>query len=242
MNKEETEKRANVMLAYVRGEAIQYYNANAERWEDIKDPLWDSRCEYRVKPKKRVMPYKNGKDLVWKVDLPTFLKEVCECSKGGAYTKCFSITFHVLRMLTERAIELNDPVLNAIMINLGLYEGSHTEEVIRQKQKMVDEFLHSDTYRFKKGELVMNLRTNTVGEIVAIKEDFGNEQVYSVRDCKTMEMYEGINVAFSKLTQMERAEHWLRERVTFDYPDCRHAVPMFDDEDIADFRRCVGEG
>ena len=79
-------------------------------------------------------------DMVWKVDLPSFLKEIAECSKSIPYAKTFNILAHVLNVLTERAIEINDPALNIIMMNLGLYEGVHDKnagEVIYKLRKLI---------------------------------------------------------------------------------------------------------
>ena len=64
-------------------------------------------------------------DMVWKVDMPRLLKEIAECSKSTPYPVTFTILTRVLGILTERAIEINDPALNIIMMNLGLYEGVH---------------------------------------------------------------------------------------------------------------------
>ena len=79
-------------------------------------------------------------DMVWKVDLPSFLKEIAKCSKSIHYAKTFNILAHVLNVLTERAIEINDPALNIIMMNLGLYEGVHDKnagEVIYKLRKLI---------------------------------------------------------------------------------------------------------
>ena len=79
-------------------------------------------------------------DMVWKVDFPSFLKEIAECSKSIHYAKTFKILAHVLNVLTERAIEINDPALNIIMMNLGLYEGVHDKnagEVISKQRKLI---------------------------------------------------------------------------------------------------------
>ena len=79
-------------------------------------------------------------DMVWKVDFPSFLKEIAECSKSIPYAKTFKILARVLGMLTERAIEINDPALNIIMMNLGLYEGVHDKnagEVISKQRKLI---------------------------------------------------------------------------------------------------------
>lgn len=79
-------------------------------------------------------------DMVWKADLPSLLKEIAECSKNVPYAKTFKILAQVLNVLTERAIEINDPALNIIMLNLGLYEGAHdknVDEVISQLRKLI---------------------------------------------------------------------------------------------------------
>ena len=77
-------------------------------------------------------------DMVWKVDLPMFLKEISECSDYVPYAASFRILAQVLNVLTERAIEINDPALNIIMLNLGLYEEAHdknAEECWQEMQK-----------------------------------------------------------------------------------------------------------
>lgn len=79
-------------------------------------------------------------DMVFKVDMPLLLKEIAECSKSTPYPKTFVILARVLGILTERAIEINDPALNIIMLNLGLYEGAHDKnvgEVISQLRKLI---------------------------------------------------------------------------------------------------------
>ena len=79
-------------------------------------------------------------DMVWKVDLPRLLKEISECSKSTLYPVTFTILVRVLGILAERAIEINDPALNIIMIRLGLYEGAHdknVDEVISQLRKLI---------------------------------------------------------------------------------------------------------
>ena len=79
-------------------------------------------------------------DMVWKVDLPRLLKEIAECSKSTPYPVTFTILTRVLGIPTERAIEINDPALNIVMLNLGLYEGAHdknVDEVVSQLRKLI---------------------------------------------------------------------------------------------------------
>ena len=79
-------------------------------------------------------------DMVFKVDMPRLLKEIAECSKSTPYPVTFTIMARVLEILAERAIEINDPALNIIMLRLGLYEGAHdknVDEVISQLRKLI---------------------------------------------------------------------------------------------------------
>ena len=79
-------------------------------------------------------------DMVFKVDMPRLLKEIAECSKSIPYPVTFTILVRVLGILAERAIEINDPALNIIMLRLGLYEGAHDkniDEVISQLRKLI---------------------------------------------------------------------------------------------------------
>lgn len=79
-------------------------------------------------------------DMVFKVDLPRFLKEIAECSKSIPYPVTFTILTRILGILAERAIEINGPALNIIMMNLGLYEGVHDKnagKVISKLRKLI---------------------------------------------------------------------------------------------------------
>lgn len=79
-------------------------------------------------------------DMVLKVDLPRLLKEIAECSESTPYPVTFTISTRVLGILAERAIEIDDPALNIIMMHLGLYEGVHDKnenEVIAQLRKLI---------------------------------------------------------------------------------------------------------
>lgn len=68
-------------------------------------------------------------DLVWKVDVPAFLQEIVTASRNTPYKATFKILNNVLAILAQRAIELNDPALNIIMLNLSLYDGSHGKDI-----------------------------------------------------------------------------------------------------------------
>ena len=74
-------------------------------------------------------------DMALKIDLPSFLHEIATATKNTAYPVCFNILNKVLSILAQRAIELDDPALHIIMLNLSLYEDSHNEDIndIREK-------------------------------------------------------------------------------------------------------------
>lgn len=79
-------------------------------------------------------------DNVWQCDLPAFLKEIAECSQNGPYKITYKIVAELLKLLAARAIELNDPALNIIMMKLALYEGVHTEQMrkmLRREQNKI---------------------------------------------------------------------------------------------------------
>ena len=64
--------------------------------------------------------------LQWRVNTPEFLREVLEHSgaKLGICQQPFMIFKAILAEVSDRAIELNDPQLNCLMIRLALYEGT----------------------------------------------------------------------------------------------------------------------
>lgn len=80
-------------------------------------------------------------DLNWKCDLPNFLNEITTCSEHIPYIATFRILGRILDILAQRAVELNDPALNIIMLNLSLYEGSHDkniEEIRNELRKQIE--------------------------------------------------------------------------------------------------------
>lgn len=69
-------------------------------------------------------------DLGFDVNTPQFLKEACECANGGIYAVCYNIFKGLLAQVAERATELHDPVLDALMIRLNLYEVAPKERYV----------------------------------------------------------------------------------------------------------------
>jgi len=64
------------------------------------------------------------KELKWRVNTPQLLKEIQNNHGTSILRKPLAILGGILAEVAERAIELNDPKLNALMCRLALYEES----------------------------------------------------------------------------------------------------------------------
>ena len=59
-----TKEMIEVMQAYERGEQIQILDINGI-WEDKECPYWNwARCDYRVKPKKKYIPFYTAEEFL----------------------------------------------------------------------------------------------------------------------------------------------------------------------------------
>ena len=82
-------------------------------------------------------------DNVWKADIPAFLREIMECSQNVPYKVTFTIVGQLLKVLAQRAIEINDPALNIIMLHLSLYDGAHSDNAwaqIAEQREIIKEY------------------------------------------------------------------------------------------------------
>lgn len=60
--------------------------------------------------------------LQFDVNTPQFLKEAAENCNGGMYAVCWNIFRNLLAMVSVRAAELDDPIMNVLMLRLNLYD------------------------------------------------------------------------------------------------------------------------
>lgn len=67
------------------------------------------------------------------IDVPKFLKEVIENSGQRVYAQAWNILKQWLLAMTQRATELNDPVMNAIMLHMGMYD-----VIERERHELID--------------------------------------------------------------------------------------------------------
>lgn len=61
MTREETVERIKVMQAFVDGKQIQYKESDG-KWKDVKDPMWFSVNEYRIKPNPKYRSFANAEE------------------------------------------------------------------------------------------------------------------------------------------------------------------------------------
>lgn len=79
-------------------------------------------------------------DRQFNVFTPSFLKEAAECCEGGMYGVCWNIFRNLLAMVAERATEINDPIMNVLMLRLGLYDvkPSETKDYIEKIRESIE--------------------------------------------------------------------------------------------------------
>ena len=75
--------------------------------------------------------------LSWDVNTPAFLREACENAENGMYPICWNIFKTLLGMVSARAAEIDDPVMNVLMLKLNLYgnpkDGTPLENSVRRE-------------------------------------------------------------------------------------------------------------
>lgn len=71
--------------------------------------------------------FKQDTQFVWDIDTPKFLNEIIECSGQRAYKPTWDILLYYLKTIAQRATEIKDPVLDALMIRMNMYEISHKD-------------------------------------------------------------------------------------------------------------------
>jgi hypothetical protein len=75
------------------------------------------------KAKTNIVLAEQGKKMQWRVNTPGLLKEIAQFTKeGGALRIPISVFGNLLAEVGERAAELNDDKLNALMCRLAIYE------------------------------------------------------------------------------------------------------------------------
>jgi len=77
----------------------------------------------------------------WKVATHSLFKEIIQTSKEGEAVRIpLNIMLDLLRQVAQRATELNDPKLNALMLRLALYDISNPDDP-KYNPKLVEKYL-----------------------------------------------------------------------------------------------------
>ena len=77
------------------------------------------------------------------IDTPRFLKEVIECSGQRVFAPAWNIFKELLCCVAQRATELHDPVLDALMVKMSMYELDYKQydEIIKKLHEIYNEGL-----------------------------------------------------------------------------------------------------
>lgn len=55
-------------------------------------------------------------------DVPRLMKEIIQCSGARVYVPVWNIFTSLIKQIAVRATEIHDPVLDALMLRMGLYD------------------------------------------------------------------------------------------------------------------------
>lgn len=80
--------------------------------------------------------------LTFDVNFPEFVREACENCNGGMYAITWNIFKNLIGQVAQRATELHDPVLDALMIKLNLYEVPNEERrkiILKLQQNYIEQ-------------------------------------------------------------------------------------------------------
>jgi hypothetical protein len=76
----------------------------------------------------------------WRVHMPNLIKEMVEGNpSGGALMQPANIFMRIMCLVAQRAIELDDPELNVLMLRLQLYDiepGDLTAAIDQQEARL----------------------------------------------------------------------------------------------------------
>lgn len=97
----------------------------------------------------------------WRVNTPAFTKELIEAHPSpGALIGAMNIFRQVLAEVAERASEMNDPVLNALMCRLALYGESDPYDKENYNPAKLKKALNSPEYlSYKKSRTAIKKAT-----------------------------------------------------------------------------------
>lgn len=80
--------------------------------------------------------------LMWKVNTPGLLKEITKNNQTAVLKIPLTIFGNLLAEVGERASEINDPKLNALMCRLAIYAESDPYDKENFNQKLVDKTIY----------------------------------------------------------------------------------------------------
>ena len=86
---------------------------------------------------------KDAFGMTFRVHTTNLFKELWECSGMKIYGKIMKIFLALLNDVAQRATEINDPVMNALILKLRLYEVQQESDIPKLIDKMKEEYEQS---------------------------------------------------------------------------------------------------
>lgn len=86
---------------------------------------------------------KDAFGMTFRVHTPNLFKELWDCSGMRIYGRVIKIYLALLNEVAQRATEINDPVLNALMLKLRLYEVEKESDIPKLIDKLKEEYEQS---------------------------------------------------------------------------------------------------
>lgn len=83
---------------------------------------------------------KDAFKMTFRVHTPNLFKELWDCSGMKIYRSVMQIWLLLLNEVAQRATEINDPVLNALMLKLRLYDIEKESDIPKLIDKLKKEY------------------------------------------------------------------------------------------------------
>lgn len=74
-------------------------------------------------------------------DVPRLLNEIIQCSGAKVYASVWNVFAALIAQVSVRATEIHDPVLDALMLRMGLYDvpASERRDMVKECEKIYKE-------------------------------------------------------------------------------------------------------
>ena len=124
MDREYVKKMLPIMQAFAEDKEIEYYDCNDDFWIKTDTPIWESKINYRIKPKPKYRPFKSQEEC-W--------NEMLKHQPFGFVKSKVKGYFHLIG-LVQWSSELED-----VMIILAT-----SEQLARSSRSLFEDYIFAD--------------------------------------------------------------------------------------------------